>query len=52
MEIIQINNHTWRIEDEYAVRFFLLEGEKKALLIDSGMEIHNAKEICDIFLIR
>ena len=45
MEIIQINNHTWRIEDEYAVRFFLLEGEKKALLIDSGMEIHNAKEI-------
>ena len=44
MEIIQINEDTWRIED-MGVRFFLLVGEKKALLIDSGMQINNAKEI-------
>lgn len=44
MEIIKINEGTWRIEDE-GVRFFLLAGEDKALLIDSGMTVHNAKEI-------
>lgn len=44
MEIVEISNRTWRIED-VGVRFFLLAGEKKALLIDSGMQIHNAKEI-------
>ena len=43
-EIIKINETTWRIEEE-GVRFFLLVGKKKALLIDSGMQIHNAKEI-------
>ena len=46
MEIIKINDNTWRIEDEH-VRFFLLAGEKKALLIDSGMQVHNAKEIAE-----
>ncbi|MCH5275704.1 MAG: MBL fold metallo-hydrolase [Lachnospiraceae bacterium] len=46
MEIIKINENTWRIEDEH-VRFFLLSGEKKALLIDSGMQVHNAKEIAE-----
>lgn len=44
--IIQINTDTWRIEDR-GVRFFLLTGNKKALLIDSGMTIHNAKEIAE-----
>ena len=44
MEIIKISEDTWRIEDN-DVRFFLLAGKKKALLIDSGMQIHNAKEI-------
>lgn len=44
MEIIKISENTWRIEDGN-VRFFLLAGEKKALLIDSGMQVHNAKEI-------
>lgn len=43
-EIIQINQNTWRIEDQ-GVRFFLLAGTKKALLIDSGMQINNAKDI-------
>lgn len=44
MEVIKIDDNTWRIED-MGVRFFLLTGEKKALLIDSGMQVHNAKEI-------
>lgn len=44
MEIIKISEDTWRIEDN-GVRFFLLAGKKKALLIDSGMQIDNAKEI-------
>lgn len=43
-EIIQINEQTWRIEDQN-VRFFLLTGKDKALLIDSGMHVENAKEI-------
>ena len=46
MEIIQINDETWRIEDA-GVRFFLLAGKEKALLIDSGMQVHNAKEIAE-----
>lgn len=44
MEIIQMSKDTWRIEDS-GVRFFLLAGEEKALLIDSGMNVHNADEI-------
>lgn len=43
-EVIQINENTWRIEDGM-VRFFLLAGKKKALLIDSGMTVCNAREI-------
>ena len=43
-EIIQVNQNTWRIEDS-GVRFFLLTGTEKALLIDSGMRVHNAKDI-------
>ena len=42
--ISQIDGHTYRIDEE-GVRFFLLEGTGKALLIDSGMMVHNAKEI-------
>lgn len=43
-EIIQIDDTTWRIEDSY-VRFFLLVGEKKAALIDSGINSKDAKSI-------
>lgn len=43
-EIIKINDNTWRIEDT-GVRFFLLEGTQKALLIDTGMKCPDAKEI-------
>ena len=46
MEIIQIDDTTWRIEDS-GVRFFLLLGTQKALLIDSGMQVHNAREIAE-----
>ncbi|MBQ8972065.1 MAG: MBL fold metallo-hydrolase, partial [Clostridia bacterium] len=42
--IIQINENTWRIEDG-GVRFFLLAGSERALLIDSGMNVHNARDI-------
>ena len=44
MEIMKMSDDTWRIEDK-GVRFFLLAGKEKALLIDSGMQINNAKEI-------
>lgn len=43
-EVIKLNENTWRI-DEGHVRFFLLTGTKEALLIDSGMQVNNAKEI-------
>ena len=43
-EIVQVNQNTWRIEEQ-GVRFFLLAGTEKALLIDSGMQVHHAKDI-------
>ncbi len=43
-KIIQIDDQTWRIE-EAGVRFFLLTGSREALLVDSGMEVRNAREI-------
>ena len=43
-EVIRMNGNTWRIEDS-GVRFFLLTGTEKALLIDSGMTVKNAREI-------
>lgn len=43
-EIIGMNPKTWRIEDGN-VRFFLLAGNKRALLIDSGMTVKNARDI-------
>ena len=43
-EVIQIDRNTWRIE-EGMVRMFILEGEEKALLIDTGMNTPDAKEI-------
>ena len=43
-EIIKIDEKTWRIEDD-GVRFFVLLGNEKALMIDSGMNTSNALEI-------
>ena len=45
-EVIQISPDTWRIEDD-GVRFFLLAGTEKALLIDTGMNVHNARDIAE-----
>ena len=49
-EIIRIDRQTWRIEDGM-VRFFVLEGDEKALMIDSGMNtpdaVKYAKELSD-----
>lgn len=42
-EIIKINETTWRFEDG-GVRFFLLEGTEKALMIDTGMNAPDALE--------
>lgn len=48
IQIDKIDNKTW-IFNEEGVRFFLLIGENKALLIDSGMTTKNAKEIAQKF---
>ena len=51
MENIKINENTWRIEDG-GVRLFLLCGNKKALLIDTGMSgvdvRKNAESLTDL----
>ena len=39
-----IDERTWRYDEE-GVRFFLLTGSEKALLLDSGMKIHNARDL-------
>lgn len=46
MEIIPINQDTWRIEDGF-VRFFLLAGRDSALLIDSGASSPEAKALAE-----
>ena len=43
-QIIQINHNSWRIEDS-GVRFFVLTGQDLALLIDSGRNVHTARDI-------
>lgn len=45
-EIVRINENTWRIEDN-GVRIFLLAGTGRALLIDSGMTLRNARDIAE-----
>lgn len=44
VQMTQKNKTTWIFED-HGVRFFLLAGCKQALLIDSGMRVHNARDI-------
>ena len=45
-EVVRINGNTWRFEDG-GVRFFLLTGSERALLIDSGMNVRNVREIAE-----
>ena len=44
--VLQVSGDTWRIENGM-VRFFLLKGTEKALLIDTGMTVRHAKEIAE-----
>ena len=44
--IIKIDDDTWRIEND-GVRFFLLKGKEKALLIDSGMNVKGVREMAE-----
>lgn len=39
-----IDERTWRFDEE-GVRFFLLVGDARALLIDSGMQTHDARDL-------
>ena len=43
---VAIDERTWRYEDG-GVRFFLLWGDERALLVDSGMMVHNARELAE-----
>ncbi|MBR5795516.1 MAG: MBL fold metallo-hydrolase [Erysipelotrichaceae bacterium] len=45
-EVVQINKDTYRIEDVKS-RFYLLVGNERALLVDSGRTTMNAKEIAE-----
>ena len=45
-KVTDIDEMTYQIDEE-GVRFFLLEGKERALLIDSGMMIHDAREIAE-----
>ena len=44
IETISMGEGTWRLEDGF-VRFFLLAGTEKAVMIDSGMNCPNASEL-------
>lgn len=44
--ILKVDAQTWRIEEGF-VRAFLLAGTEKALLIDTGMTLKNAREIAE-----
>jgi len=45
-QIIPIDGASWRIEDGM-VRCYLLAGTERALLVDSGMTLKNAREIAE-----
>ncbi len=48
MRIVRVDAGTWSFEEEN-VRFFLLAGKERSLLIDSGMRTHNAGELAEEF---
>ena len=45
-DVFAVNETTWRIENG-GVRFFLLAGREKALLIDTGMTAPDARQIAE-----
>lgn len=46
VETIKINDDTWRFEDD-SVRFYLFCGTKRAALIDTGMNVPDAKALAE-----
>mgnify|MGYP004510658923 CR=1 FL=1 len=44
--INKLDDETWSIENN-GVRFFLLKGKEKALLIDSGMDVPYVKALAE-----
>lgn len=46
LEAVRMDETTWRIEDKM-MRMFLLKGEKKALLIDSGVSCEDVKTLSE-----
>ncbi len=46
LEVVEISKGSWRIEDS-GVRCFLIEGSKKAMLVDSGFGTGNIKELAE-----
>lgn len=45
-EIVKVDESTWRLEDGF-VRFFLLVGEEKAAMIDSGANCPEARKLAE-----
>lgn len=45
-QAVRIDENTWRFEDG-GVRFFLLTGRERALLIDSGMNAPDARDLAE-----
>lgn len=45
-DVIQMDQNTWRFENDF-VRFFLLQGTERAVLIDSGYNCENAREMAE-----
>ncbi len=45
-EIFKINDDTWRFEDT-GVRFYLFSGTERAALIDTGMNVSDAKAMAE-----
>ncbi len=45
--VMQIDEHTWRIEDCFKCHMYLLEGDDKAALIDTGMGVPGLRECVD-----
>lgn len=46
-QVIKINSDTYRINEDGIVNAYLLLGEKKALLIDSGLGVGNIREVVE-----
>ena len=45
-KVVRLNEHTWMMEDGN-VRFFLLEGREKALLVDTGRNMEHIRELAE-----